>query len=137
MVRDDRQDAEPSSSDQAPQDGGAWVAQEEAAALCGCSYDTIRRYRRLKKLPRSRRRADGTVEVPVADLVAAGLLDPLRAGGDVDVLAARSRAERDLVVTRQELAVTTARLEAEAARAARAEGEVAFLRRLLAAGGPR
>ena len=51
---------------------GTWIAQEEAAALCGRSYDTIRRYRRNQKL-RTRTRADGVVEVPIVDLVACGL----------------------------------------------------------------
>ena len=113
------------------QAGGAWVTQEEAAALCGRSYDTIRRYRRDKKLPRSRSGAGGAVEVPVADLVAAGLLDPTAAGGNAAEVATRSRAERDLVCARQDLAVLTARLDAAIERAERAEAEIAFLRSLV------
>ncbi len=109
---------------------GTWVAQEEAAALCGRSYDTIRRYRRNNKL-RSRTRADGAVEVPVVDLVACGLLDPLLAREDVAGLATKSRAERDLVAARQELAVLSARLEAATARAERAERETRVLQQLL------
>jgi hypothetical protein len=58
-------------------DTAAYVTQEDAAALCGRSYDTIRRYRRQNRLPNSRSRADGVIEVAVADLVAVGLLDPL------------------------------------------------------------
>lgn len=114
-------------------DAGAWVAQDAAAALCHCSYDTIRRYRRLGKLPRSRTNADGAVEVPVVDLVACRLLDPLVAERDAPGLATRARAERDLAAARQELAVLQARLEAATARAERAEDDVRTLHRLLGA----
>lgn len=110
---------------------GAWVTQEEAAALCGKAYDTIRRYRREQKLPRSRKGAGGAVEVPVADLVAAGLLDPTAAGDNAAEVATRSRAERDLAAARQDLAVLTARLDAATERAERAEAEIAFLRSLV------
>lgn len=114
------------------QPAGTWVTQQEAAALCGVSFDTIRRYRRQNRLPRSRvRPGDGAIEVPVADLVSAGLLDPMAAGADAGEIATRSRAERDLAAARQELAVLGARLDAAAERAARAEAEVAFLRSLV------
>lgn len=116
---------------QAPAPEGAWVTQEDAAALCHCSYDTIRRYRRLKKLPRSRKSAQGAVEVPVVDLVACGLLDPHLAGGDPDALATRSRTERDLAAARRELAVLDARLEVMTVRAERAEHDVRTLHHLL------
>lgn len=79
--------------------------QDEAAVVYGKSKDTIRRYRREDRLANSRTRPDGTVEIAVSDLVAAGLLDPLAAAGDVAEVALRSRVERDLVTSRQEVAL--------------------------------
>lgn len=119
----------PAAGTKQPQPAGAWVTQQEAAALCGLSYDTIRRRRRNGRLPRSRERADGSVELPVADLVAAGLLDPTAAGADVGEIATRSRAERDLTAARQDLAVLAAKLDAAIERAERAED---LLRSLIA-----
>lgn len=108
------------------------ITQEEAAAVCGKSFDTIRRYRRHGKLPNSRTRPDGMVEVAVADLVAAGLLSPLAAAsGEVPAIAGRSRAERDLAAARQELAVANVRMDELAERLARSESEVEFLRAVL------
>lgn len=109
----------------------AYLNRKEAAAACGCHVDTIRRAEASGKLPNCRRRDDGTVEIPVADLVAAGLLDPLAAAGPIEEVATRSRTERDLAATRQELAVSRAEVAALVQRLARAEDEVAFLRRLL------
>jgi len=111
-----------------PQAGQAWVTRKEAAALCAVHVDTIRRYVDDGRLPRSRKNAKGVVEVPVADLVAAGLLDPMASGDNVAEVATRSRAERDLIAARQELAVVTARFDAAVVRAERAEADVAWLR---------
>lgn len=86
--------------------GRTHLTRKEAAALCGCHVDTIRRNEPAMGNTRKR---NGVVEVAVADLVAVGLLDPLAADNcDVAEVAGRSRAERDLVAARQELAVATA-----------------------------
>lgn len=95
--------------------------------MCKVSYDTIRRYRKAKKL-RSQAGEGGAWAVPVADLVAARLLDPLAAGENIAEVATRSRAERDLTAARQEFAVITARLDAAIERAERAEADVVWLR---------
>jgi len=108
-----------------------FLTQGEAADVCHKSYDTIRRYRRQGRLPNSRTRADGTVEVAVADLVAAGLLDALATSGDVAEAASRSRTERDLAATRQERDVLRERCEGLLERLERADGEIAFLRSML------
>ena len=108
-----------------------FLTQEEAADVCRKSYDTIRRYRRQGRLPNSRTRADGTVEVAVADLVATGLLDALANTGDVTEAASRSRTERDLAAMRQELNVLRERNEGLLERLERADGEIAFLRSML------
>jgi DNA-binding transcriptional MerR regulator len=44
-----------------------WMSQKEAAALCGVSYDTIRRKRKAGLLPRCRREdpADPNDRIPV------------------------------------------------------------------------
>ncbi len=107
---------------------GAFLVLRDAAALCNKSEATLSRYRRNDKLPNSRRNADRHVEVAVADLVACGLLDPLAAAGPVSELADRSRAARDLVLVRQELAVATVRIEALTDRLISFDAEVCFLR---------
>ncbi|MDY7104644.1 MAG: hypothetical protein S0880_25955 [Actinomycetota bacterium] len=87
-----------------------YLTRKEAAALCDCHVDSIRRAEKKGLLPNSRQRADGTIEIAVADLVAAGMLDPLAARTDVTEVAGRSRAERDLTVVRQELAVANTQI---------------------------
>jgi hypothetical protein len=104
------------------------LTQRAAADLCSVHRDTIRRRRRQGELPNSRQRSDGTVEVAVADLVAAGLLDPLAAPDVVQQLPSGSRAALELTVARMELAVTAERLAQLTDRLARAEKEVLFLR---------
>mgnify|MGYP001274232108 CR=1 FL=1 len=108
-----------------------YLTRKEAAALCGCNYDTIRRAEKKGRLPNTRRRGDATTEIAVADLVAAGLLDPFAARADVAEIAGRSRAERDLVAARQELAVAQARIAGLTDRLARQDEEIAFLRAML------
>jgi hypothetical protein len=107
------------------------MSRKQAAALCGCHVDSIRRAEKADRLPNTRRDAEGTTQIAVADLVAAGMLDPLAATADVAEIAGRSRAERDLVAARQELAVATARIEALTDRLARNDDEIAFLRTML------
>jgi hypothetical protein len=125
----------PTAGSAQPRPDEVWVTRHEAAALCALSFDTIRRCIEPRKLLRSRKNAKGVVEVPVADLVAARLLDPLAAGDGVAEVATRSRAERDLVAARQQLAVIGARLDAAVERAERAEAEIAFLRTLVTTAG--
>jgi hypothetical protein len=51
----------------------------EAAALCGVSIDTVRRYRKAGRFPRCVRVGDGTNaawRIPLEDLVASGLYVP-------------------------------------------------------------
>ena len=108
-----------------------YLTRKEAAVACGRHEDTIRRYQRDGKLANTRTRGDGTVEVAVADLVAAGLLDPLTAGVDVAEMAGRSRAERDLLTARQDLALAAVRIEALTAQLTDRDSEIDFLRSLL------
>jgi hypothetical protein len=111
--------------------GPTYLNQDEAAVVCGKSKDTIRRYRRGGRLANSRQRLDGTVEIAVSDLVAAGLLDPLAAAGDVAEVATRSRVERDLVTSRQELEVMRTQNQGLQERFEHAKAEIEFLRSLL------
>lgn len=108
-----------------------YLTQDEAASVCARSRDTIRRYRRAGRLPNSRQRPDGTVEICVSDLVAANLLNPLTAMGDVTEVAARTRVERDLAAARQELAVLQTRYEGLLERLEHAAVENEFLRSML------
>ncbi len=96
---------------------GRLVDQQEAAALAGCSRDTIARARKAGRLPHSRLHA-GRWLVAVDDLAEAGLLvavgperaeageeDPVRATSGAAVVLARAEARlcalEDLV-TRQD-----------------------------------
>lgn len=103
-----------------------YLTRREAAAACGCSFDTIRR--RIADGMPSRVREDGVVEVAIADLVEHGLLDPLAAGGDITGSLARSRTEQELGDTRHELAVKVARVEWLEGRLGECQDEIAFLR---------
>lgn len=107
------------------------VTQHEAADLTGKSYDTLRRLRRQGKLPNSRERSDGVIELALSDLVEIGLFNPLAAAGDVTEVVSRSRSERDLLEARQELALQRSRNQALEESLARVEGEVTYLRDLL------
>jgi transposase len=71
-----------------------YLTREEAAAVTGCSIDTLRRDQRMNKFPNVRTRRDGVVEIPVADLVAAGRLDPLAVDTPLAEIATKSRVER-------------------------------------------
>ena len=51
----------------------------DAARLCGCSVDTIRRYRRDGRFPNAYRSGDepnSPWRIPLADLIGAGLFNP-------------------------------------------------------------
>ena len=111
-----------------------YVTIQEAAALCGCSADKIKNRRAAGLLPGSRtRQGDGrkSWEIPLRDLVAAGLLDPATLPDDISVedLLPRSRAERDLRQVQQELAVTTVKLQATERALERADHDATSWRR--------
>jgi hypothetical protein len=94
-----------------------FVTRREAAALCGCSYDSIRRRQAEGAYPHAEER-DGAWVIPVSDLVAAGDLDPT---APVEAPPAdRDSGGGD--------AVRIARLEAALAAA---ESEIEFQRGLL------
>lgn len=109
-----------------------FLTRKEAAAACGCHVDTIRRAEAAGRVPNRRTRLDGTIEIPTSDLVAAGLLDPLAAGAALPELVSRTRGERDLLDTRQQVAVSTSTIDLLRAQLERAYEEVAFLRSVLA-----
>lgn len=81
---------------------------------------------------RRRNDATGTYEIPVVDLIAAGLWRPAE-GDDEDVTAAvgRTKVERRLEETRLALERANARVEALAAALDERRDEVAYLRRAL------
>lgn len=108
-----------------------YLTRKEAAALCGCHVDSIRRAEKKGLLPNTRQHSQGYTQIAVADLVAAGMLDPLAVRADVTEVAGRSRAERDLTVVRQELAVANAHIAGLTERLSRQDEEIAFLRTLL------
>ena len=111
-----------------------YVTIQEAAALCGCGADKIKNRRAAGLLPGSRtRQGDGrkSWEIPLRDLVAAGLLDPATLPDDILVedLLPRSRAERDLRQVRQELALAVIKLEAAERALERADHDATAWRR--------
>jgi len=108
-----------------------YLTGKEAAALCGCHPDTIRRAETAGKLPNRRTRPGGSVEIPVPDLVAAGLLDPLAAGGTLPALVTRTRTERDLIESRQLVALRDAKIDSLVSQLDRALEDITFLRRLV------
>lgn len=111
-----------------------WVTQREAAELCGCSYDTIRRKRKAGLLGecRQERPGDHSSEwlVPISGLVAAGLLDPVAAASDPEAVLGRREAERLYEVARLELERTKAELDAARTLAPERETEIKHLRKM-------
>jgi hypothetical protein len=110
-----------------------WWRQKEAAELCGCSYDTIRRRRKNGDFGECRQESPGDHSaewlIPISGLVAAGLLDPVAAGSDPEAVLGRREAERLFEVARLELERTKAELEAARALAAERESEIKHLRK--------
>lgn len=111
-----------------------WVTQREAAELCGCSYDTIRRRRKHGDFGECRQESPGEHSsewlLPQAGLVAAGLLDPVAAGSDPEAVLGRREAERLYEVARLELERTKAERDAARALAAEREAEIRHLRKM-------
>ena len=112
-----------------------YVTMQEAAALCGCSVDKIKAWLAAGRLEGTRiREGDGrkTKEIPLAALVAAGLLDPATLPQDISVedLLPRSRAERDLQQVKQDLALARIKLEATEQALVRADRDATAWRRI-------
>ena len=111
-----------------------WLKQKEAAELCGCSYDTIRRRRKHGDFGECRQETPGDHSaewlVPLSGLVAAGLLDPTAAGSDPEAVLGRREAERLFEVARLELERTRAELAAARALAAERDAEIKHLRKM-------
>jgi len=107
-----------------------YVDQHEAADICGCSYDTIRRRRKTGGLPNARQRPgdpNKTWEIPVTDLLAAGLLkvgDDVEPAGEARSQVGSVRLTRELAVARAELVEVRRHADAQA-------DEIRFLRELL------
>jgi hypothetical protein len=111
-----------------------YLTQAEAAALCGRDYTTIRRRRERGQFPGSRRRGDdtGAWEIPLAELIAAGLWRPADGeANDVDTAMGRTKADRRLQDMRVDLERANVRVEALTAALADRRDEVAYLRRAL------
>jgi len=108
-----------------------YLTQNEAATLCVVDYSTIKRHRQRGNFPNIRRRNDvnGTYEIPLSDLITAGLWRPTE-GDDDDVAAAigRTRAERRLEEMRIELEQVKTRNEALTTLLEVRETEIAYLR---------
>ncbi|HEX3946629.1 MAG TPA: hypothetical protein VHW47_02940 [Acidimicrobiales bacterium] len=114
-----------------------YLSRREAAAACGKSEDTIRRYDRSGRFPGRHVTAGGVTVYPLADLVAAGLLDPAalfdpsvtsepaagRVGG--------TSSDGELAAAHADLAVARARIADLTAWIDRQHGEIEFLRGLV------
>jgi len=106
-----------------------YVNRKSAAVLCGCSTQTLRRYDHDGKLPNRRVGDDGSVLYTVADLVAAGLLDPTGTAVPLDLTDRTTPGGGP--DARAHLAVAETRIAELTAQLARAEDEIGFLRRLV------
>ena len=111
-----------------------WVTQKGAAELCGCSYDTIRRRRKHGDFGECRQESPGEHSsewlIPLAGLVAAGLLDPVAAASDPEAVLGRREAERLYEVARLELERTKAELGAAKSALSARDEEIRFLRKV-------
>ena len=108
-----------------------YLTREEAAIACGVSIDTLRRDQRLGKLPQVRTCADGVVEIPVSDLVAAGRLDPLATDAPLVEIVTKSKTERDLLDARQRNEMLEAELDYKREQLQHLNEEIKFLRSML------
>jgi excisionase family DNA binding protein len=104
------------------------LGQQQAAALAGCSKDTIARARRAGRFPHARL-AGGRWSIPADDLAAAGFAPPdVVPDSQEPPLAARPEdGPVDLPLARAE-----ARIAALEDLVARQDAELAFLRQLAA-----
>lgn len=109
---------------------------QDAADLCGKSHDTIKRRRNAGAFPNARQRPgdrNGTWEIPLQDLVAAGLYE-LAPGGaaDADESIRQVRDDRELVETRAELIRERAQREAMDQLMSELRRQVSFLEKTVA-----
>lgn len=108
-----------------------YLTRDEAALACGVSKDTLRKDQRDGKLPHCRARADGRTEIAVADLVAAGRLDPLASDAPLTEIVTKSRTERELLEARHHNALLEAELVSRREELRHRDEEIRFLRGLL------
>jgi hypothetical protein len=102
------------------------VTQRQAAELVGCSKDTIIRARLARRFPRAQ--LDGhTWQLPVGDLITAGLYDPAAEEAGAP-RPARDKSPAQPVS--MELARAQARIAALEELVARQDDELRFLRQL-------
>ena len=116
--------------DPAPTGAARLVDQREAAALAGCSRDTIVRARRAGRLPHSRLYGQRWL-VAVDDLAAAGLLRP-EGTRPASAPGHSTGPSADMSPAAVELARAEARLSALEDLLARQDDELRFLRQLAA-----
>ena len=105
-----------------------FVTQREAAELAGCSKDTIVRARASGHFPHARLR-DHAWTLPIDDLIAAGLYDPI---SDSENDAAATPDDVDATSVTVDLARALARVAALEDVVARQDDELRFLRQLTA-----
>lgn len=78
-----------------------------------------------------RKRADGRTEILVADLVAAGRLDPLASDAPLVEIVTKSKTERELLESQRRVAVLEAEFDHQREQLNHLHEEVKFLRSLL------
>jgi polyhydroxyalkanoate synthesis regulator phasin len=101
------------------------LTRQEAAEDCGCSVDALRRDERAGQLPNRRARADGVIEIVIADLVDCGRLDKLSATAPLQDIATKGRTQRGLDDARHSLSLKDVQIEALVLRAQSADEEIA------------
>jgi polyhydroxyalkanoate synthesis regulator phasin len=111
-----------------------YLTREEASIATGVHVDTLRRDERMGKLPNCRKRDDGRTEILVADLVAAGRLDPLASDAPLVEIVMKSKTERELVESQRRVAMLEAELDHQREQLNHLREEVKFLRSLLRGG---
>lgn len=102
--------------------------------MCGCDYTTVRRHRERGHFPGARRRDDATRtwEIPVEELIGAGLWRPTQGDHqDLEAALGRTKVERRLEETRLELERAQVRIEALTAALADRRDEITYLRKAL------
>lgn len=106
--------------------GESFVTQRVAAELADCSKDTIIRARRAGRFPHATLRS-GAWMIPVDDLIAAGLYDPVAPSGGTPP----TTRDGDTAGTVVELARALTRVAALEEVVVRQDEELRFLRQLM------
>lgn len=109
-----------------------WLTYQEAAAICGCSRDTIKRRREDGTFPRARQQGEHRSApwlVPIGDLVEAGFIDAsqIQSASAASVLL---RTQAEMLDLRVENAGLKADVAALLLRLEDKDGEIAHLRKL-------